>query len=69
MSTPHLPPLKGYIEQKTDDGYEYIPDENEKRFNELVRQNDLLKAQLQVQTARSEFLEDCIAELAIQAYK
>lgn len=35
---------------------------------DLVAENKLLKAQLQAQTERSDFLEDCIAEMATVVY-
>lgn len=35
---------------------------------ELQQENKLLKAQVQAQTERSDFLEDCIAEMAVQVY-
>lgn len=35
---------------------------------ELQQENKLLKAQVQAQTERSDFLEDCIAEMAAQVY-
>lgn len=34
----------------------------------LETENALLKAQLQAQTERSDFIEDCIAEMATQVY-
>ena len=34
----------------------------------LAEENKLLKAQLQAQTDRSDFIEDCIAEMATQVY-
>lgn len=34
----------------------------------LESENALLKAQLQAQTERSDFIEDCIAEMAMQVY-
>lgn len=34
----------------------------------LVAENKLLKAQIQAQTERSDFIEDCIAEMATQVY-
>lgn len=44
----------------------------EQRFIEendkLTDENKLLKAQIQAQTDRSEFIEDCIAEMAMQVY-
>lgn len=35
---------------------------------ELQQENKLLKAQIQAQTERSDFIEDCIAEMATQVY-
>lgn len=35
---------------------------------QLLAENKLLKAQLQAQTDRSDFIEDCIAEMATQVY-
>lgn len=35
---------------------------------DLIEENKLLKAQLQAQTERSDFIEDCIAEMAMQVY-
>lgn len=35
---------------------------------ELERENKLLKAQLNAATERSDFIEDCIAEMAMQVY-
>ena len=35
---------------------------------ELVQENKLLKAQLNAATERSDFIEDCIAEMAMQVY-
>lgn len=40
----------------------------EERLTELEKENTLLKAQLQAQADRSEFIEDCIAEMAMQVY-
>ena len=37
-------------------------------IEELAAENKLLKAQLQAQTDRSDFIEDCIAEMATQVY-
>lgn len=34
----------------------------------LEQENKLLKAQLQAQTERSDFIEDCIAEMATMVY-
>ena len=38
------------------------------RIEVLESENALLKAQLQAQTERSDFIEDCIAEMATQVY-
>ena len=38
------------------------------RIEALETENALLKAQLQAQTERSDFIEDCIAEMATQVY-
>lgn len=35
---------------------------------QIVQENKLLKAQLQAQTERSDFIEDCIAEMAGVVY-
>lgn len=34
----------------------------------LISENKLLKAQIKAQTERSDFIEDCIAEMATQVY-
>lgn len=41
-----------------------IQTENER----LRRANDILKAQIQAQSDRSDFVEDCIAEMATMVY-
>lgn len=38
------------------------------RIKVLETENALLKAQLQAQSDRSDFIEDCIAEMAMQVY-
>lgn len=43
---------------------EKMKEENE----QLSTENKLLKAQVQAQTDRSDFIEDCIAEMAMQVY-
>jgi hypothetical protein len=71
-----LPPKEGYVEIETDEGeriYEPLPEqiekENQKKsYEDLVSENKLLKAQLQAQTDRSDFIEDCIAEMATVVY-
>ena len=37
-------------------------------IDELIAENKMLKAQVQAQTERSDFLEDCLAEMAAQVY-
>ncbi len=37
-------------------------------IEELQAENKLLKAQVQAQTERNDFMEDCIAEIATQVY-
>ena len=41
---------------------------NEKSKAEIVAENALLKAQLAATTERSDFIEDCIAEMAMRVY-
>ena len=43
---------------------EYVPDQ----VGELRAENTLLRAQIQAEADRREFVEDCIAELAMQVY-
>ena len=40
----------------------------EQKYEQLSGENKLLKAQLQAQTDRSDFIEECIAEMATQVY-
>lgn len=42
------------------------PEQN--ALDRLAAENKLLKAQVQAQTERSDFLEDCLAEMAAQVY-
>lgn len=42
--------------------------ENPITLEELQKENKLLKAQLQAQVDRSDFIEDCIAEMATVVY-
>ena len=37
-------------------------------INDLIKENELLKAQIQAQLDRNDFMEDCIAEMAMQIY-
>lgn len=45
-----------------------FPKSESERIGALESENALLKAQLQAQTERSDFIEDCIAEMAMQVY-
>lgn len=49
-----------------------VPDNPEvyepSELEQLQSENKLLKAQLQAQSDRSDFIEDCIAEMATQVY-
>lgn len=68
----------GFMYGLTDDGAVYVypvggqsitPEKTKSdRILELENENALLKAQLQAQTDRSDFIEDCIAEMAMQVY-
>ena len=42
--------------------------EDPKTVEDLQQENKLLKAQIKAQTERSDFIEDCIAEMATQVY-
>lgn len=49
--------------------YETLPEpEKEITIADLQQENKLLKAQLKAQTERSDFIEDCIAEMAEVVY-
>lgn len=37
-------------------------------INDLIKENELLKAQIKAQSERNDFMEDCIAEMAMQIY-
>ena len=54
-------------------GQEIKPDstsepESNPTVEELANENKLLKSQLQAQTERSDFMEDCVAEMATKVY-
>lgn len=49
-------------------GYYVEPETPPPTVEELQLENRLLKAQLQAQTERSDFIEDCIAEMATMVY-
>lgn len=58
--------------EEADIGAPYTPPlprpSDSERIEILETENALLKAQLQAQTERSDFIEDCIAEMATQVY-
>lgn len=47
---------------------DYTPPEDVKTNAELQAENALLRAQIQSLADRGEFIEDCIAEMAMQVY-
>ena len=59
--------IPSYIGACVGDPYMPPPTDSE-RIEALESENALLKAQLQAQTERSDFIEDCIAEMATQVY-
>lgn len=49
---------------------DYVPPPDPPKSNEeLQEENDLLRAQIQALSDRGEFIEDCIAEMAMQVYQ
>ncbi len=44
------------------------PPKPQPTINDLIKENELLKAQIQAQSDRNDFMEDCIAEMAMQIY-
>ena len=38
-------------------------------ITDLMKENELLKAQIKAQSDRNDFMEDCIAEMAMQVYR
>lgn len=48
---------------------DYVPPEPVKTVDELAAENELLRAQVQALSDRGEFIEDCIAEMAMQVYQ
>lgn len=48
---------------------DYVPPEPVKTVNELAAENELLRAQVRALSDRGEFIEDCIAEMAMQVYQ
>ena len=48
---------------------DYVPPEPVKTVDELAAENELLRAQVRAHSDRGEFIEDCIAEMAMQVYQ
>lgn len=71
VTNPVLSPNQGYVEDIDEHGNHYLRKvENETvSIQEILAENALLKSQLKAQSDRTDFLEDCMAELAIQAYQ
>lgn len=65
VSTPELAFQNGWLRLPPGAG---IGDQYPDTFETLQQENRLLRAQLKAQTERSDSLEDCIAEMAIQVY-
>lgn len=68
-------PRRGYSRQVLNGKETWVPAYGNARIQQLEQdnlqllvENKLLKAQLQAQTERSDFIEDCIAEMATQVY-
>ena len=64
-----------FVSYKVEVGYvwdeyfeRFVPESAKTLPADIVAENKLLKAQLQAQSDRSDFIEDCIAEMAIQVY-
>lgn len=57
--------------ERTQDEMEadYVPPDPPKSNEELQAENKLLRAQVQSLADRGEFIEDCIAEMAMQVYQ
>lgn len=75
ISQPKLPWKKGYTVVMIDgvETYKRVDAVEEKvklseALSEAQAENKLLKAQLQAQSDRADFIEDCIAEMAVQVY-
>ena len=65
VSTPELASQNGWLVLPPGAG---IGDQYPDTLETLQQENKLLKAQIQAQTERSDFIEDCIAEMATQVY-
>lgn len=56
------------LTRKADSGVGAALDTISARLVESEKENKLLKAQVSAATERSDFIEDCIAEMAVQVY-
>lgn len=74
-----LPQKFGYIEVEingkryyqdadTLEIFDHDPPDKKTYYERVVEENKLLKAQIQAQTERADFVEDCIAEMAAVVY-
>ena len=75
MEVETIPPGKGLLMTDLSSlWWEEVPPqpepepENPITLEELQKENKMLKAQLQAQVDRSDFIEDCIAEMATVVY-
>lgn len=55
------------IEKQPEPNLPELP-ESKPTIDDLIKENELLKAQIQAQSDRNDFMEDCIAEIAMQIY-
>ena len=62
--------VDGEVQERTQEEMDadYTPPEDVKTNAELQAENALLRAQIQSLADRGEFIEDCIAEMAMQVY-
>lgn len=65
-----LPPRSGYVEAEDEDGNRFYKpiSKIDDRVSKLESESGLLSAQVKAQSDRSEFVEDCIAEMATRVY-
>lgn len=68
ISKPLLPYKPGYVEVEVDGKRVYQITESEKERQRLFEENKMLKLQLKAVTERNDFIEDCIAEIAMSVY-
>ena len=70
ITNPKLPPRGRNLEVEYNGKryYAVLTPKTNSEIQELQKENSLLSAQLRAQTERSDFVEDCIAEMAMQVY-